>query len=77
MLDVVIDDGIVRCGQLSDCRRCSLSRTLKFKSSTCFAQVPFKFRIQLIDFTRVGSGYALRSLKMFLSFLIFFLVSVL
>jgi len=43
------------------CRRCSFSRTLKLKSFTCFAQAPFKFRIQLIDFTRVGSGHALCS----------------
>ena len=43
------------------CRRCSLNRTLKLKSFTCFAQAPFKFRIQLIDFTRVGSGHALCS----------------
>ena len=27
-----------------------------------------KFRIQLIDYTQVGSGHALRSLKTFLSF---------
>jgi len=107
-MDVVVDDGIVWCGQLSDgsllhyvwiwiwwkikryicewregrycfynnfrCRRCSLNRTPEFKSSTCFVQVPFKFQIKLIDFTRVGSGQHYAVWRRSFHFLFFFLL---